>query len=225
MLLARTFAVVVAAGRGERMGGPKQYMLLAGRPLFLWSLQTLAACSEVDGVVLVVPPGDPDLVRGLTGDFPGLRVVAGGSTRQESVWLGLAALSPDTDWVVVHDAARPLLKEKDLVAVLAAARSFGAGVLAVPVKETVKTDGADGLVKQTLPRDNLWSVQTPQVFRYDWLVAAHRLARRKGVTVYDDAALLEMDGKPVKLVSGSYDNIKVTTPEDLLVAGILMGGR
>ena len=225
MLLARTFAVVAAGGRGERMGGPKQYMHLAGRPLFLWSLQTLAGCPEVDGVVLVAPPDDLDRVRGLTGDFPGLQVVAGGETRQESVWLGLQCVPGDTDWVVVHDAARPLLAGKDLLAVLAAARSFGAGVLAVPVKDTVKTAGADGLVKETLPRDNLWSVQTPQVFRYDWLLAAHRRARRDGVTAYDDAALLEMDGKPVKLVSGSYDNIKVTTPEDLLVAGILMGGK
>ncbi len=223
--MAGTFAVVAAAGCGRRMGGRKQFMYLAGRPLFLWSLSTLAACPEVDGLVLVAPPEDLDLVRSLTGDYPGLRIAAGGLTRQESVWLGLSALPPDTEWVVVHDAARPLLSGKDLLAVLAAARSSGGAVLAVPVTDTVKTAGDGGMVRETLTRDNLWSVQTPQVFRYDWLIAAHRRARREGVAAYDDAALLEMDGRPVKLVPGSYDNIKVTTPGDLLVAGILMGGK
>jgi len=223
--LGRTFAIVPAAGSGQRMGGKKQFMQLSGQPLFLWALQTLTGCPGVDGVVLVVPPGDIDSVRGLAGDVSDLQVMAGGCSRQESVWLGLSALPADTDWVVVHDAARPLLAEKDLLAVCAAARSLGAATLAVPVKETVKTAGADGLVRETLPRENLWSVQTPQAFRYDWLLAAHRRARREGVVAHDDAALLEMDGKPVKLVSGSYDNIKVTTPEDLLVAGILMGGK
>jgi len=219
--MSRTFALVPAAGSGRRIGGKKQFMQLAGRPLFLWSLAVLAGCPEVDGVVLVVPPGDEELAGRLAGHV--CRVVAGGDTRQESVRQGLFALPTGVELVVVHDAARPLLREKDLRAVCAAARSCGAATLAVPVKETVKTAGADGMVQETLPRESLWSVQTPQVFRYDWLVAAHRRALREGITAHDDAALVEMDGHPVKLVPGSYDNIKVTTPEDLLVAGVLLG--
>lgn len=210
-----------AAGSGRRIGGKKQFMYLAGRPLFLWALRVLAGSPEVDGAVLVVPPGDEELAASLLGDVR-VRVVAGGDSRQESVRLGLAAVPADTQWVVVHDAARPLLREKDLAAVCAAAREYGAATLAVAAKDTVKT-ACDGMVAQTLPRENLWLVQTPQVFRYDWLVAAH--ARHQGSTAYDDAALVEMDGHPVKLVSGSTDNIKVTTPEDLLVAGFLLGGR
>jgi 2-C-methyl-D-erythritol 4-phosphate cytidylyltransferase len=207
------------------MGGKKQFMRLCGRPLFLWALETLIGYPPMDGVILVVPPDDVDMVGGLTDDIRDIKIVSGGGTRQESVWLGLRCLPADTDWVVVHDAARPLLKPKDLVAVCSAAALYGAATLGVPVKETVKVAGIDDLVRETLSRECLWSVQTPQVFRYDWLLSAHRRARREGIVVYDDATLLELDGKPVKLVSGSYDNIKVTTPEDLLVAGILMGGK
>ncbi len=143
-----------------------------------------------------------------------LTVVAGGRTRQDSVWLGLQAVPDDAQIVVVHDAVRPLITRKLVDAVVAAAEASGAAICALPVAETVKRVRGD-LVESTLDRSELWAVQTPQAFRTDLLREAHEKARRDGVVGTDDAMLVERLGHPVRVVRGLPENVKITTPEDL----------
>ena len=161
------------------------------------------------------------------GTLHGLRREAGddgdpgecqGEERQDSVYNGLLALSYDTDIVVVHDGARPLFSSETLASVIAAAQIHGAAACAVPAKDTVKLADDEGFVASTLPRGRIWLVQTPQAFRYELIIEAHRRAREENIFATDDTALVESIGGPVKLVMGSYENIKITTPEDLDVA-------
>ncbi|NPV74173.1 MAG: 2-C-methyl-D-erythritol 4-phosphate cytidylyltransferase [Pelotomaculum sp.] len=224
-------AVVAAAGRGSRMGTEtrKQYLSLAGLPVVGHVLRAMEASSAVKSVVTVVAPGEENYFRLTVVERLGIRKVAaivpGGEERQDSVYNGLLALAPDTGIVVVHDGARPLLSPGDINAVVQAAAAYGAATLAVPVKDTVKMAGRDGFVLRTLPREHLWLVQTPQAFRYDIIMNAHRQARQKKYAATDDAGLVELLGRPVKIVAGSYENIKITTPEDLTVAEAVIKAR
>jgi 2-C-methyl-D-erythritol 4-phosphate cytidylyltransferase/2-C-methyl-D-erythritol 2,4-cyclodiphosphate synthase len=221
-------AIVVAAGRSSRMGdGPKkQYRLLSGRPVLARTLEVLARAPSIGGIVLVVAAGEEDWCRreivarfGLVGV---LAVVPGGAVRQESVWAGLRAL-PRCGLVLVHDGVRPFVTPDQIAELAVAARECGAATLAVPPKDTVKLGAADGVSVATLPRERLWLVQTPQVFRYDLLVEAHRLARERGFEGTDDTSLAELVGHTVRMVRGSYANIKITTPEDFTFAEALLG--
>jgi 2-C-methyl-D-erythritol 4-phosphate cytidylyltransferase len=224
------WAIVVAGGAGRRFGEPKQFAQLAGRPVAVWSVD--AARSVADGVVLVVPgdtlgstdgaPADAD--RGGTGiavpDTGADRVVAGGTTRSDSVRAGLAAVPDDADIIVVHDAARPLATAALFAAVVAAVRSEGAdaAIPVLPVADTVKrVEGAT--VRSTVDRDGLVAVQTPQAFVAATLRSAHGPAGQAS----DDAALVESWGATVQTVAGEPHNLKLTRPEDLLVAEALIG--
>ncbi|MDO8614422.1 MAG: 2-C-methyl-D-erythritol 4-phosphate cytidylyltransferase [Dehalococcoidia bacterium] len=215
-------AVIVAAGSGTRMGGvDKIFALLAARPLLSHTLSAFEDAPAVERVVLVL--AEADLERGQSlvrqGGFAKVAAVcAGGPRRQDSVRLGLAALGP-CEWVAVHDGARPLVTGALIAAGLEAARETGAAVPANALADTVKEAGPDGLVRRTLDRGRLWAVQTPQVFRYDLLMRAHREVTQE---VTDDAAMVEALGVPVKLFPGSRRNIKVTTPEDLALAAALL---
>ncbi len=227
--MASTWAVVPAAGRSTRMGNAvnKQLLGLAGRPVVEHALRALLAV-PVDGIVLVVTPGrEQDFARALHGLIRSekIYIVPGGADRGESVRQGLLALPTGVELVVVHDGARPLVKPEHTRRAMEEAIRWGAATLAVPVKDTVKMAGPDKLVRQTLSRELLWQVQTPQVFKLDLLLEAHRTAQREGYSGTDDAYLVERIGRPVKLVPGSYSNIKITTPEDFLLAQILMEGR
>ena len=144
--------------------------------------------------------------------------MAGGSTRQESVFCGLQIVPEDTDWIAVHDGVRPFVTTSQIEQCLAAAYNFQAATLAVPVKDTIKVANQDLLAVETPDRQNLWAVQTPLVFSKDLLLKAHLLAQRRGISATDDAALVEKFGVPVKLVEGDYRNLKITTPEDLEIA-------
>lgn len=208
-------AIVAAAGRGERLGrGPKALVSLAGRPLLRWALLSLADCPLVSEIVIAAPPEEETAVRRLAGDFPQVRaVVPGGEHRQHSVARGLAALSGEVRWVVVHDAARPLVTPGLVEAVIRAAWEAGAALAAVPVADTLK-EGRER-VTRTLSREGVWQAQTPQAFRRDWLERAHRQAAREGYVATDDSALLEKYGYPVRLVRGNRLNLKITEPEDL----------
>lgn len=229
--MARVMAVVPAAGQGRRMGFSvkKQYLSLAGLPLLGHVLRVLEACPVISGVVVVAAPGEVafcwELVVGPLGCKKIMAVVAGGQTRQESVYNALAALPPDTNVVVVHDGARPLLGPAEIQNAVECAIRHGAATCAVPVKDTVKLAGADGAVAETLPRERLWLTQTPQAFDFQLLLKAHQWARDAGFAGTDDAVLVEMLGRPVKLVMGSYENFKITTPEDLAMAEAVMAGR
>jgi 2-C-methyl-D-erythritol 4-phosphate cytidylyltransferase len=201
----RVWAVVVAAGRGERFGAPKQYEALGGRRVLDWALA--AARDRAEGVVLVVPPD-----RAGDGEPGATAVVPGGATRSGSVRAGLAAVPPEADVVLVHDAARPLAPAELFDAVLdAVAAGADAAVPGLPVTDTVKRVAADGRVLETLDRSSLVVVQTPQAFR----AAALRAAHAGGGEASDDAALVEAAGGRVVVVPGAAAAAKVTEPSDL----------
>ena len=203
------WAVVVAGGTGSRFGAAKQFADLAGRPLVAWSLE--AARRSCHGVVLVVPAGAPP------GPWDADVVVTGGATRSQSVRAGLAAVPASAEIIAVHDAARPLARPELWAAVLDAIRAGADGAIpAAPVTDTVKEVGPDGHLV-TLDRSRLVSVQTPQAFRAGVLRRAH-LAEGDAT---DDASLVEAAGGRVVLVDGPADNLKITSPSDLIVAAAL----
>jgi len=219
--------ILVAAGRGERMGAdrPKAFLSLGGQPLLLRSALTFEASPSVGGVVGVVPAGDQGAARELLAPVSKLvAVVPGGDRRQDSVLQGLKALPDGFEGVVlVHDAARPLV-EVDLVeSVVRAAEEDGAALPVLPLTDTVKRV-RDGRVEETLDRSELGAAQTPQGFRLDLLVSAYEAAFRDRVTVTDEAMAVERVGRPVRAVPGSPRNRKITTPEDLAWAESLLRG-
>jgi 2-C-methyl-D-erythritol 4-phosphate cytidylyltransferase len=216
-----TVALIVAAGRGERLGagGPKALVELAGRPLVQWSIDALSRVEGMQRVVVAMPPG--------TQAPSGVTVVEGGATRSESVRRALAA-APGGDPVVVHDAARPLLSVELAQAVIAALErdpSADAAIAALPVTDTVKRVDREGVVAETLDRSELWAVQTPQVFRRAALERALRVPAEILARATDDASLLERAGGRVIVVRSSAENLKVTTPLDLEVAEMLLARR
>jgi 2-C-methyl-D-erythritol 4-phosphate cytidylyltransferase len=153
------------------------------------------------------------------------KVVAGGTRRQDSVWNGLAAISPIPDGVLVHDGVRPFIEEKVVRKVIHCAGQTGAAVVAMPFHDTVKRVDLAGIIQETLKREELWQIQTPQVFRYDWLIEAYQQAQEQQWAVTDDASLLERMGYPVSVVEGSCFNIKVTKPEDLVFGEAILKTR
>ncbi len=223
---AQISMVVAAAGQGRRMGAGQNKLLLelAGEPILVHTLTRLQASPLIAEIVLVASPEEITIWTdrwGLPQRFPKLtQVVAGGRERQDSVFQGLEAVSPEWQWVGVHDGARPFVADQELVDVIRAAQSSQAALLAVPVKETIKRVG-QGKVLATLERSSLWAAQTPQVFARPLIMAAYQAAARDGYCGTDDASLVERLGVEVTVVPGSYRNIKITTPEDLRVAEML----
>ena len=218
-------AVVVAAGNSARMGGvDKIFTPVLGRPLLSFALDQLEAYSPLTEIVLVVESGSQrkgqDLIEA-HGYRKVTRVCPGGERRQDSVRIGLDALTP-CDWVIVHDGARPCLDLPMLERGLATAQEVGAAVAGVPVKDTIKIVSPEERVLETPARERLWAAQTPQIFRYGLLLEAHRVCTHP---VTDDAAMVEAMGHPVQMFLGSYENIKVTTPEDLPVVEAFLRRR
>jgi 2-C-methyl-D-erythritol 4-phosphate cytidylyltransferase len=210
-------ALVLAAGSGRRLGGrfPKQFLRVRGRSLVEWCLAAFQEAREVDEVWLVLPRRRLGAGARLRRRFSKLRgVVAGGSRRGVSVERGLRQIDHD-GVVLVHDAARPFVTPRLISRVVRAARRHGAAVPALPVDDTLKSAGPGRRVRNTVPRDGLWAVQTPQGFRVPLLRRAYR---RGGTGTSDDAALVERLARPVVLVPGSPDNFKITRPEDLRMA-------
>jgi 2-C-methyl-D-erythritol 4-phosphate cytidylyltransferase/2-C-methyl-D-erythritol 2,4-cyclodiphosphate synthase len=223
--MASCIALVVAAGRGARLGGPlpKQYLPLAGRPLLRHSLETLAAHPGIAAVRVVFNPEDRAHYEAATRGLDLLDPVAGGAARQDSVHLGLeslAAAAPDR--VLIHDGARPFLDAATVDRVLAALDEADGAIPALAMSDTVKR-GENGCVIETVDRRDLWRAQTPQGFRFDAILAAHRAAR--GSDLSDDAAVAERAGLAVRLVAGSEGNFKVTTSEDFLRAEQILAAR
>jgi 2-C-methyl-D-erythritol 4-phosphate cytidylyltransferase len=214
-------AVVPAAGRGVRMGTgvPKQFLTLGSVPLLVHALQTFEASPIISDIILVVPQDDCQFCRDNIVPTHGLKkvtqVVAGGRRRQDSVLNGVRAAKSTTDIVVIHDAVRPFVSLSMITQVVDAVRNHGAAIIAIPMRDTVKRVNPDGLITETLNREELWLAQTPQAFRYDLLLQAHEQGEADGVDATDDAFLVERLGRFVAIVQGSSDNIKVTRPEDL----------
>ncbi len=222
------WVVVPAAGMGRRMGTAtsKQFLQLAGRPILTHTLELFLNHTAIDGIILVVPRAEQDLCRAqVLTDLPGgkpVRMVPGGAERQDSVRAGLAACAAsDDDLVLIHDGVRPLFNARLIDPLLQQAADTGAAIVAVPVKQTVKRV-ASGRVVETPERRCLWLAQTPQAFRFDLICQAHDQALRDGFVGTDDASLVERLGKPVAVVEGDYRNIKITTPEDLVLAEALL---
>lgn len=217
--MPRATVVIPAGGVGTRFGGrtPKQFVRLGVAPILAVTVGHFAGHPAVASVVVAAPAffvaRTRRILARLARRVP-LTVVAGGRTRQDSVWLALQAVHDDAEVVMVHDGVRPLITRRLIDGVLAAAAETGAAICALPITETVKRVHGD-LVQTTLNRAELWTVQTPQAFRADLLREAHEKARRDGVAGTDDAMLVERLGHPVRVVGGLPENVKITTPEDL----------
>ncbi|HWQ62067.1 MAG TPA: 2-C-methyl-D-erythritol 4-phosphate cytidylyltransferase [Negativicutes bacterium] len=220
-------AIIAAAGSGRRMGREinKVFLPLAGQAVLARSVAAVAACPEVDSLIIVVAPGEEaraaEVLAPLALSLP-WQVVAGGRERQHSVANALAAVPADADFILIHDGARPLVDAAAIDAAIDAAREHGAAGVAVPVKDTIKTVDDAGCIAATPDRNTLWAIQTPQVFAAPLLHRAYAAAAQGGVLATDDAALVERLGHKVRIVPGSYRNLKITTPEDLTVARALL---
>jgi 2-C-methyl-D-erythritol 4-phosphate cytidylyltransferase len=228
MKRAAAAAVIVAGGQGKRFGSkvPKQYLTLRGRPVLQWSLAAFDQTPGIGMIVLVVPAADVLRARRQVGRWKlqtPITVVAGGTTRSESVRQGVEAVPAGFGWIAVHDAVRPLVTRELIENVLKAARTYKAAIAACPSRDTVKVSNSRQTIQRTLPRETVWLAQTPQAFERSLLERAHRRARR-GVPT-DDAQLVEQLGISVKLVEGPPENVKVTVPSDLRIADALLRGR
>lgn len=216
-------AVIVAAGSASRMGGIDKVMAkLRGEPMIVHTLRAFEACDAVSEIVVVTRENLILPITSLAGDFSKVRaVVAGGKSRQESVHLGLNALSEKAELAAVHDGARPLVTWQLIDRVVRAAGTYGAAAPAIPVKDTIKV--VEGrVVKSTPDRATLFAVQTPQVFDFDLLRGALKKAEMDGVQVTDDCSAVERMGMGVKIVEGDERNLKVTTPMDLKIAEMML---
>lgn len=222
-------AVIVAAGRGLRLGRPKQFIELAGLPMVGWSIQTFAEMSEIAELVVVTEPESLDPMRQLIARLaPNVRysVVRGGETRQDSARHGVIALGPSSSATFVHDGARPLVTAADARAGMHEVGAGRAALLAEPAVDTIKrVDPASRRVEETLDRRSLWAAQTPQFALAADLRKAHERAHREGVVATDDAALLERIGLEVVVVPAAAENFKVTHPEDVARAEAILRAR
>ena len=218
-------AVVVAAGRSQRMGFDKLLTPLGGRPLLLHTLERLQQTQLPSEIVLVIRPGskvEMEAVIAPLREKGNIRLVDGGAQRQDSVQAGLKAVSDSSDFVMVHDAARPFITKELIDVVLAAAKLSDAAVCGAPCSDSLKEVAEDGLVVQTVDRSKLWTVQTPQIFRTQLLRDAYAAALATGESFTDDTAVVERMGHPVRIVLYNGINLKVTTPADWSLAEALL---
>ncbi|HOJ33733.1 MAG TPA: 2-C-methyl-D-erythritol 4-phosphate cytidylyltransferase [Candidatus Hydrogenedentes bacterium] len=219
--------IVPAAGAGTRLKSekPKALVDLGGKPLLVRTLLRLQKAGIAEDVIVLAPPDNLDLfqevLEGAGLDFR-WRLVPGGSERQISVSRGIEALPSHVEWVVIHDAARPFVPVNCIHQALEAARAVGAATVAIPCTDTILVADSDCFLVETPERKHLWACQTPQVFRVDIIVEAHRWATEHRFLATDDATLVRSLGNPVRLVMGSTLNFKITTPTDLLMAGLLI---
>jgi 2-C-methyl-D-erythritol 4-phosphate cytidylyltransferase len=222
-----TSVIIPAAGFGERMGAPvsKQFLSLRGKPLIIHTLERFQQCSEIAEIVIAAQPSAFQQIEFLVKEFHLAKVrplVEGGKRRQDSVANALKHIDERAELVVVHDAVRPFIHKKILLAAIEKAVEHSASVVAVHAKDTVKIGNERNIIETTLKRSSVWIVQTPQIFKKDILVRAYEHAKNNGIEATDDASLVEQIGVQPVLVEGSYDNIKITTPGDMEFAEVLM---
>ncbi len=221
-------AIIVAGGSGRRMGGDlkKQYLTLSGVPILTRTLKVFDGCDGISAIFLVVPESDFSYCRKTVlggGAFnKEIVLVPGGAERQESVRNGLDAAGDAEELVLIHDGVRPFVAPSDVERCIGGAEKTGACIMALPTVDTVKRVDARGGVGETLDRKEIWLAQTPQVFSRDLILAAHDRALSEGFTGTDDASLLERYGERVTVVEGKRTNIKITTREDLRLAGAFL---
>lgn len=216
--------ILLAGGNGTRMqmSTPKQFLLLKNKPLILYSFDFFKQFPSIHEIIVVVDPSYQYLFK--PTEKISLKFALPGKRRQDSVYNGFLQVSKNQDFVLIHDGARPFLEKVFLDEVLENAFLFGAATVAKPVKFTVKEE-ENGFIKKTLDRNHLYEIQTPQVIRYDLLKKGFEFAKLNDLDVTDDVSLIEKIEHPVKLVNGSYDNIKITTQEDLTIAEHILEKR
>lgn len=217
-------AVILASGRGMRMGGPvpKQFLMLKEKPVLYYSLTAFDKAQSVDEIVIVASDRDfieNNILHTMELSKP-VYFVSGGNERQDSVnnALEMLALSGAAGFVAIHDSARPLIRTEVIEQTFEEARRYGAAAAGMPVKDTVKITDGQGFAVDTPDRSRLWLIQTPQVFRFELLLEAHKKAQQDGFYGTDDSSLVERLGYKVRLVEGGYTNIKITTPDDIIAA-------
>lgn len=221
-------AIIAAAGDSRRFSGrdDKIFIDLLDKPLIFYSAAAMEAAKLVDEVVLVVAADKVKFCQTQVVERFGFKkiagVISGGNYRQESVYFGLRSLPADTNKVVVHDGGRPLVKPEKIDEVVRACSDGVGAILAAPVTNTIKRVEKSLIITETLDRNSLWQAQTPQVFNYNKLLEAHEWARKNKFVGTDDAALLEATRQPVKVIDGDYDNIKITTRDDLITVKALL---
>ncbi|ARE89557.1 2-C-methyl-D-erythritol 4-phosphate cytidylyltransferase [Clostridium formicaceticum] len=220
----KNIAIIVAAGKGKRMGQGfnKQYILLKKKPIIAHTLTVFEESEYIDEILLVVGENEINFttenIIKKYGFKKVIQVISGGKERQDSVYAGLLAIKDLCEIVLIHDGARPFLEKKLIQKTIDVAKNMGAAITGMPVKDTIKIINDKMEVVDTPDRSQLWGVQTPQAFQYRLLKSAYDNIMTEGVFVTDDAMALERYGHAVAVVQGSYENIKITTPEDLLVA-------
>ncbi len=221
-------AIVVAGGTGVRMNShiPKQYLPLGNMPILAHTLNAIARCPLIEKMYVVVPEADFEYCEKNILSFMDRRVfvrwVPGGRTRQESVFHGLTAMDDKRGIVLIHDGVRPFVTQAQILQCITEAQTHGACILGIPLQDTVKACDVENNISYTIARANLWRAQTPQAFYLEWLYEAHEHAVSQGIEATDDAYLLEVLGKRIKIIRGSVRNIKITTPEDLALAEALL---
>lgn len=221
------FGIIVAAGKSERMGSDvdKAFLSLGTRPVLAYSLLAFEQCPMIDGVILVVRKDRLDSARGLAQIFgcdKVRKIVAGGTSRQASVMIGLGELGDDVRTVAVHDGARPCVTPDLISETIKSAKRHGSGVAAVKITDTVKEVDHGMVVARTVDRSKLWAVQTPQTFKVELLAQAYDNVKKKKLAITDEASAVESLGEAVHLVPASLSNIKITTPEDLTLASMIL---
>jgi 2-C-methyl-D-erythritol 4-phosphate cytidylyltransferase len=221
------WCVVPAAGRGARFGGdvPKQYQMLAGKPMLLQTIERLVAHARIAGIMVALAADDRYWHESIAVGAKTILTTIGGNERADSVLAGLHALREkigDNELVLVHDAARPCVSAEDISRLIVLGTPSGGALLAAPMRDTLKRSDHDRRVEATEPRDARWRALTPQMFRFGELVAALRSALDAGITITDEAMAMERAGHRPLLVEGSESNIKITTPDDLALAEFIL---
>lgn len=219
-------AIILACGKGIRMGAPiaKQYLILKGCPIVVHTLRVFLSCAEINNIYLVIPEKDKDYCKTKILDLYGftdrVTLVSGGERRQDSVYNALNRIHDDNheNIVVIHDGVRPFVTNEQIIKTIDKAVRYGSCILTVPVFDTIKKINNDCFIEKTIDRKNLYLAQTPQSFQYHIIQHAHEEAKKSDFSGTDDASLLEWLGFNVKIVKGSQLNIKITTPEDLVLA-------
>lgn len=226
----RCTAVIVAAGRGERMrqDTSKQFIKLIGRPVISYTLEVFEQCKMVDEIIIVTREQDLMDMRDVVEAFgidKAAKIVIGGDRRQDSVYNGLSEIGYDTSTVLIHDGARPFVTVEELETLIKETGKYQAAALGMPVKDTVKKVDKDNIVTETPDRETLWAVATPQAFAHDVIMNAYEAAMKDKFYGTDDCSLVERTGHSVKIVPCSNENIKITTPEDIFVAESILESR
>ncbi len=216
--------IIAAAGMSNRMGSKinKQFIVIDNKPILAHTIEKFEACKYVDEIVVVSKENEVEYCRKEIVRKYGFRkvtnIIKGGKERQDSIYNGIMALNERTDIVLTHDGARPFVRMESIIDGIKGALEFGACVIGVPLKDTIKVIEEENKVHHTPNRDLLWAAQTPQCFKINLLKEGYEYAISEGILGTDDSSLVEKKGYPVKMIMGTYDNIKITTPEDLVVA-------